>query len=315
MHIQANGIGIEIDVQGRPDGEPLLLVMGLGMQLVAWHEELVQLLVARGFRVIRFDNRDVGLSQTFDHLGVPNVWTAALRHGFALPIKAPYTLDDMARDAVGVLDALHIPQAHVCGASMGGMIAQVLAARHAPRVKSLTLMMTTSGARHLPAPSLKVRAALISRPRSHAEEALVDHLFAFFQLIGSPAYRGDPQWLRQRLQAGVRRAYHPAGTARQLVAVAAHGDRTPMLPEIGAPTHVIHGMADPLIPVAAGHDLQSKIHGATADFIDGMGHDLPLALLPRFADGLAATAARVPRPAAQASNNPSYAAGAEQGGA
>jgi pimeloyl-ACP methyl ester carboxylesterase len=292
MHIQANGIGIEVDVQGPADGEPLLLVMGLGMQLVAWHDELVQLLVARGFRVVRFDNRDVGLSQHLDHLGVPNVWAAAMRHGFAMPVKSPYSLDDMARDAVGVLDALHIPQAHVCGASMGGMIAQVLAARHAARVRSLTLMMTTSGARHLPGPSLRVRTALISRPRGRGEQAVVDHFQAFFQLIGSPAYRSDPQWLRARLQAAVRRAFHPAGAARQLVAVAAHGDRTPLLADIRVPTHVIHGMADPLIPVAAGRDLQRKIAGASADLIEGMGHDLPLALLPRFADGMAATAAR-----------------------
>lgn len=297
MHIQANNVGIEVDVQGRADGEPLLLIMGLGMQLIAWHEELVQLLVARGFRVIRFDNRDVGLSQRFDHLGVPNIWAAALRHGFSLPIKAPYSLDDMASDAAGVLDALHIDHAHVCGASMGGMIAQVLAARHPDRVKSLTLMMTTSGARHLPLPSLKVRTALISRPRGRSAEAVVDHLQGFFKLIGSPAYPSDPQWLRSRLWAAVGRAFHPPGTARQLVAVAAHGDRTPLLARIRAATHVVHGMSDPLIPVAAGHDLQRKIAGASADFIEGMGHDLPMALLPRFADGMATNAARARQPA------------------
>jgi pimeloyl-ACP methyl ester carboxylesterase len=284
-------------VQGRADGEPLLLIMGLGMQLIAWHEELVQLLVARGFRVIRFDNRDVGLSQRFDHLGVPNMWAAALRHGLALPIKAPYSLDDMASDAAGVLDALQIDRAHVCGASMGGMIAQVLAARHPDRVKSLTLMMTTSGARHLPMPSLKVRTALLSRPRGRGAEAVVDHLQRFFKLIGSPAYPSDPQWLRIRLSAAVGRAFHPPGTARQLVAVAAHGDRTPLLARILAATHVVHGTADPLIPVAAGHDLQRKIAGASADFIEGMGHDLPMALLPRFADGIAANAARARQPA------------------
>lgn len=297
MLIQANNVGIEVDVQGRADGEPLLLVMGLGMQLIAWHEELVQLLVARGFRVIRFDNRDAGLSQRFDHLGVPNIWAAALRHGFSLPIKAPYSLDDMARDAVGVLDTLHVDQAHVCGASMGGMIAQVLAARHADRVKSLTLMMTTSGARHLPLPSLKVRAALISRSKGKGEAAVIDHLHAFFKLIGSPAYPSDPQWLRSRLRAAVHRAYHPAGAARQLVAVAAHGDRTPLLARIRAPAHVIHGMADPLIPLAAGHDLQRKIAGASADFIEGLGHDLPPVLLARFADGVATNAARTRQPA------------------
>ena len=152
MQLSANGIRLEVEDHGSPQGEPLLLVMGLGMQLLGWHEDLVALLVARGFRVIRFDNRDIGLSQSFDAAGVPNLALDSLRYALGFRVKSPYTLADMAADAVGVLDALGIASAHVCGASMGGMIAQRMAAIAPERVKSLTLMMTSSGARRLPGP-------------------------------------------------------------------------------------------------------------------------------------------------------------------
>ena len=292
MRVSANGIGIEIDDQGAPDAEPLLLIMGLGMQLIGWPDELVQLLVSSGFRVVRMDNRDAGLSQGFDHLGVPHMMPVMLRHALHLPVQAPYSIADMAADALGVLDALGIARAHVCGASMGGMIAQHLAARHPGRVKSLTLMMTTSGARRLPQPALHVRRALLGRPDGTDPAAVAAHLQRVLALIGSPAYPADPERQRARLLASVTRAWHPAGTARQLVAVVADGDRSPLLPLIQAPTCVIHGEADPLVPVAAGRDLVAKIGGAVADFIPGMGHDLPLQLLPRFAAGIADNAAR-----------------------
>jgi len=290
MKIQANGLQIEVDVQGPAGGEPVLLVMGLGMQLVAWPDELVADLVARGFRVIRFDNRDVGLSDGHDHLGMPGMVGPMLRYTLHLPVTAPYKLRDMADDAVGVLDALGIPAAHVCGASMGGMIAQQMAVRHPQRVKSLTLIMTTSGARHLPQPSMRVRQALLGRPRSTAVADVVGHLEALVHTIGSPGYRPDPARLRQRLEASVQRAYRPAGTARQLLAIVADGDRTPLLRQIRQPTRVIHGVDDPLVPSAAGRHLASQIAGATLDLVPGMGHDLPLALLPRIADGIAIAA-------------------------
>jgi pimeloyl-ACP methyl ester carboxylesterase len=193
---------------------------------------------------------------------------------------------------LGVLDALGIPRAHICGASMGGMIAQHLAARYPGRLKSLTLMMSTSGARHLPQPALKVRRALLRRPDGRDPAAVVAHLQRVLTLIGSPAYPADPERLRERLQASVQRAWRPAGTARQIVAVVADGDRSPLLPLIQAPTRIIHGEADPLVRPQAGHDLVAKIPGAAADFIPGMGHDLPLQLLPRFAEGIAANARR-----------------------
>jgi pimeloyl-ACP methyl ester carboxylesterase len=292
MRIVANGIAIEVDDQGLPGGQPLLLIMGLGMQLVAWPDELVQLLVSRGFRVIRMDNRDIGLSQHFDELGVPNVAMGAVRHTLGMAVASPYSIADMADDALGVLDALGLPQAHVCGASMGGMIAQHLAARHPQRVKSLTLMMTTSGARHLPQPGWRVRGALLSRPASNEPEAVVRHLEKLLQTIGSPGFPPDAERQRQRLLATVRRSWHPAGTVRQLLAVAADGDRSALLPRISMPTRIIHGLADPLVRVEAGRELVQQIAGAQADFIPGMGHDLPLQLLPRFAEGIAENAAR-----------------------
>lgn len=292
MRVVAGGIGIEVEDRGLPDGEPLLLIMGLGMQLIAWPDDLVQQLVSRGFRVLRFDNRDVGLSQYFDHLGVPNLAWAGLRYTMGLPVHAPYSLAEMAGDAVGVLDALGIAQAHVCGASLGGMVAQHLAAKHPQRVKSLTLMMTTSGSRSLPQPSLRVRRALLSRPRSNTAEDRASHLRAVLGVIGSPAYPADPALLQQHLLAGVQRAWHPAGTARQLAAVVADGDRSALLPRIQAPTCIVHGEADPLIPVAAGRDLLARIPRAVSDFIPGMGHDLPPQLLPRFTESITANARR-----------------------
>jgi pimeloyl-ACP methyl ester carboxylesterase len=292
MRVSAGGVAIEVDDQGPTDGEPLVLIMGLGMQLIAWPDELVQMLVARGFRVIRPDNRDIGLSQHFDHLGVPNLAWVMLRYLMHLPVHAPYRLADMAGDMVAMLDALGIASAHVCGASMGGMIAQHLAVAHPQRVKSLTLMMTTSGARALPQASAKLRRLLIARPASSEPEAIIEHLARLFRAIGSPAYPPDPQRLRERLRASVGRSWHPAGSARQLTAVAADGDLTPLLARITAPTRIVHGSDDPLVPVAAGEDLARRIRGASADIIPGMGHDLPLELLPRFADDIAQVARR-----------------------
>ncbi|MDE2160658.1 MAG: alpha/beta fold hydrolase [Burkholderiales bacterium] len=292
MRVVANGIGIEIDDQGPAGAEPLLLVMGLGMQLTAWPQDFVQRLVTRGFRVLRMDNRDAGLSQGFDALGVPHLAWAAMRHTLHLPQVAPYGLADMAADAVGVLDALGIERAHLCGASMGGMIAQHLAASHAQRIRSLTLMMTTSGARRLPQAAWPVQRALMARPQGRGTEAIVDHLERLYRLIGSPAFPAERDEMRARIRAQVERAWRPAGTVRQLVAVVADGDRTPLLERIAAPTLVIHGEADPLLPVAAGHDLVRRIAGATGDFIAGMGHDLPRQRLERYADAIAATARR-----------------------
>ena len=293
MQISANGIALEVEDHGAPNGEPLVLIMGLGMQLVAWHEDFVANLVARGFRVIRFDNRDIGLSQRFDQLGVPNLALDSLKFAVGLAVRSPYSIADMAADTAGILDVLGIQSAHVCGASMGGMVAQQLAVRHASRVKSLTLMMTTSGARRLPGPSMKVRAAMISRAENPDDEAsIVEHLIGIYRLIGSPGYPATNAYLKERLTMSTRRSYRPQGTARQLVAIAADGDRSALLGRIAKPTQVIHGLADPLMPVAAARDLGAKIAGARVDLIDGMGHDFPVPLWPRFVEGITSAAGR-----------------------
>lgn len=292
MKVEANGVRIEVDDQGPADGPVVLLIMGLGMQLIAWPQTMVQMLVRQGFRVVRFDNRDIGLSQGFDAAGVPNMALAGLRHAMHLPVHSPYSLADMARDALGVLDALDIEQAHVCGASMGGMIAQHLAAMAPERVASLTLMMTTSGSRRLPLPAWRVRRALMSRPMKPGADAAVDWIIQVLHLIGSPAYPSDPQALRARALESVQRAWRPSGSARQLLAVVADGDRSALLPHIQAPTLVIHGVDDPLVPVACGKDLAQRIPDARADFIPGMGHDLPEELLQRFAQGIVGNARR-----------------------
>ena len=292
MQISANGITLEVDDQGPPSGEPLLMIMGLGMPLVAWPDALVQMLVSRGFRVIRFDNRDIGLSQHFDACGLPNLAWAGMRYAMHLEVRAPYSLRDMAGDALGVLDALGLASAHVVGASMGGMIAQHVAATRPERVHSLGLLMTTSGSRRLPQPGLRVRRALLSRPAGSDSAAVVAHLQRVLRVIGSPAYPPDPALQQQALQAMVARSWHPAGTARQIVAVIADGDRSPLLGGIAAPTRVIHGLADPLVPAAAGRDLVARIPAAVADFVPGMGHDLPPALFEHFAAGITTNAAR-----------------------
>jgi len=292
MRVSANGIAIEVDDRGPADGVPLLLIMGLGMQLTSWPDELVALLVARGMRVIRFDNRDVGLSQSMDAAGPPQVALATVRWMLHLPVRAPYTLRDMAADARGVLDALGIARAHVCGASMGGMIAQHLAAETPARVASLTLMMTTSGSRRLPGPTLAARRAITSRPAGNDVASLTARGLRVFAAIGSPAYPPEPEAFRRRVEASYARAYNGPGTSRQLMAVVADGDRSALLPRIQAPTRIIHGGADPLVPVACGRDLLARIPGAVGDFIAGMGHDLPQQLLPRFADGIAENARR-----------------------
>lgn len=292
MKVSAGGVQLEVEDHGPPNGEPLVLIMGLGMQLVAWPDGLVELLVARGFRVIRFDNRDIGLSQRFDDLGVPNLPLVAMKAALGLPVHAPYAIADLADDTAALLDALGLASAHVCGASMGGMVAQHLAARHAARVRSLTLMMTTSGARRLPQPSLRVRAALIGRPARLDVDALVDHYVHLLHVIGSPGFPPDEAELRERLEFSIRRSFRPRAVARQIAAIAADGDRSALLARVAAPTAILHGAADPLIPVAAAHDLAAKIAGASVEVIPGWGHDLPRELWPRQAEVIAGVAAR-----------------------
>jgi len=276
MKVRANGLALEVEDSGPAGAEPVLLVMGLGMQLTAWPQPLVDALVAAGHRVIRFDNRDIGLSTWLDHLGVPNLLWESAKLRLGLPVRAPYALSDLAADAFAVLDALGVPAAHVVGASMGGMIAQRMALAAPARVRTLTSLMSSSGARRLPGPRPRVLQVMMSRPKDRSEPAVLAHYVRLFQAIGSPGFPEPPDVLRERILASVRRGgYHPAGSARQLAAVAADTTRADALPGIRVPTLVLHGASDPLVPLACGEDTARRIPGARLVTIPGMGHDLP----------------------------------------
>jgi proline iminopeptidase len=281
-------IHIEYESLGDPRHPAILLIMGLGMQLTGWPDDFCHGLVARGYRVIRFDNRDCGLSGRAPRGRRANLLLAMAAASLGLPLRTPYTLADMAGDAIGLMDRLGIERAHIVGASMGGMIAQVFAARFPQRVLSLTSIMSTSGNRRVSRPSREARKVLLSRPADSKDpESVIDHLVGMFGVIGSPGYPASREELRQRIGRSVRRAYDPAGTARQLLAVIAAGDRRKLLRSIRAPTLVIHGAADPLVPLAAGRDTARHIPGASLLVIEGMGHDFPEALLPRLVQAIA----------------------------
>ena len=288
MKIRANGIDIEVEDTGpglTDDGQSrpaVLLIMGLGMQLIAWPAPLVQGLVAAGFRVICFDNRDVGLSQHFDHFGTPNLLWQGLKSKLGLPVKTPYTLHDMAADAVGLLDALGIEKAHVAGVSMGGMIAQRLALSAPGRVTSLTSIMSSSGARGLPAASPAVTRLLLARPADTGLQSVVSHTMTLFKAIGSPGFPMNEADLRARVTAATRRFYHPQGISRQIVAMVADTRRADGLARITAPTLVVHGQSDPLVPFACGQDTAQRIPGARLVPVEGMGHDLPPGVVERL---------------------------------
>jgi pimeloyl-ACP methyl ester carboxylesterase len=291
MKLIVNGITLEVEDTGGT-GTPVLLIMGLGMQLTAWPPAMVQGLADAGYRVIRFDNRDIGLSQHFDHLRAPNLVLAAIKHRLGIAIKPPYSLQDMATDALGLLDALGIAQAHIVGASMGGMIAQRVALTAPQRTLSLTSIMSTSGARGLPQAKPHVMRALMSRPKANDTPALIAHAVRLFNIIGSPGFPTDPRMMHDRVAASLARSNHPAGSMRQMVAIAADSARAELLHHLRSPTLVLHGRADPLVPYACGEDMARRIPGAQLVGIDGMGHDLApgviAALLPHMLPFLAA---------------------------
>lgn len=277
----ANGIEIEVESFGRKADPAVLLIMGLGMQMLAWPDVLCHSLAKSGYRVIRFDNRDVGLSQRLSDSARVSLPLAAMRYLMHLPVAAPYTLETMAEDTVGVLDALGIERAHLVGASLGGMVAQSAAARHPDRVLSLVSIMSSSGDRRLPTAQLKILRLMLSRPKDGSDrEAWIRHYVRLFQAIGSPGFPTPPELLEARVRSFVERSHYPAGTLRQILAIIASGDRSAQLGRITAPTLVLHGKADPLVPVAHGVDCARKIPGARLELVAGMGHDLAHGLLP-----------------------------------
>lgn len=288
--ILANKIELEYESFGREADPAILLIMGLGGHLTRWNLELCDLLVARGYRVIRFDNRDCGLSTHFSDAPVPDL--RALQNG--QPVTLPYTLDDLVADSVGLLDALGIKQANVAGASMGGAIAQLAAANYPERVISLTSIMSSSGNPALPAPTPAAATALFAPlPRQRDRESIVADSITRYETLESPAYPTDRGRLRQLFADEYERNFDPRGVARQLAALIANGDRRSLLRSITAPSVVLHGAADQLIPLACGKDVARNIPNAEFRIIDGMGHDFPVALSQVIGDAICAAAHRV----------------------
>lgn len=295
--IQANGITIEYESFGSTQAEPMLLMSGLGMQMTRWAVPFCEQLATYGYRVIRFDHRDAGLSTHFDHAPIPDIATVAAAVARGESPTVPYTLDDLADDAAGLLDALEIERAHMVGRSMGGMTAQLAASEHPHRTLSLTSIMSSTGNPGLPSAAPEVMA-LLTRRAPHPmedEEGFLAHRLALSRMLAGPGYRPDEVALRAEALAEVKRAYNPAGFGRQIAAIAATGDLRRRLHTITAPTLVIHGANDPLIPAAAGEDTVANIKNARWLLIDGMGHELPAALHNVVAQAIADNAARASR--------------------
>ncbi len=278
MQLVANGISLEVEDHGNRGDPALLLVMGFSGQLSLWPDAFVDGLVERGFRVIRFDNRDIGLSHKLDGVKAPHpIWQLLVKRFFPGRRMAPYRLTDMAADAVGVLDALEIERAHVLGVSMGGMIAQILAAEYPDRVLSLMPVMTSTNAPGLPSPDSAVRKALIKAARNRpatAEEALASGM-QFFTVIGSPGGEERRAEIEELMRKNVERSFYPEGPSRQMAAIIDTGNLRPWAARVQADTLVIHGADDPLIPYACGEDVADHIGGARFELVQGMGHDLP----------------------------------------
>jgi pimeloyl-ACP methyl ester carboxylesterase len=283
----ANGIEIHYEEQGDKTAPPMLLIMGFGAQLTLWPDELVEALASRGFRVIRYDNRDIGLSHKFDGVKAPGLVKMTLLSKLGLKPKVPYTLADMADDGAGLLDTLGIEKAHIVGASMGGMIAQHFVSRHADKCLSLTTIFSSTGNPKLPPAKPEAMKALVTRPDSTDEKVLVEHGMMVARTIGSPGYPTEEERLRERTTASVRRSFYPEGPTRHLSAIVADGDRRGMLKDVTVPTLVLHGEDDPLVPCEGGRDTAASIPGAKLKTIPGWGHDLPLELVEELADAIA----------------------------
>jgi pimeloyl-ACP methyl ester carboxylesterase len=282
-----NGIEIAYQEIGDPDGEPLLLIMGLATQMLAWDEDFCAMLAGRGFRVVRFDNRDIGHSTKVESAGLPKRTDMLLGRRRT----APYLLRDMATDTTGLMDHLGIESAHLVGASMGGMIAQTVAIRCPERVRSLTSIMSSTGNRWLGVPARKAFGSLFARPGA-GREAAIEHAVRIFRTIGSPGYPMDEARLRELAAASYDRSHSRAGIARQLHAITASGDRTAALRKLRLPVTVLHGDSDPLIRPIAARATARAIPGSHLRVFEGMGHDLPRELWPEFVEEVVALAAR-----------------------
>ena len=287
----ANGIDLCYQTFGDPSQPALLLIMGLGVQMLGWDEQFCRQLASRGFHVIRYDNRDIGKSTWFDHEGVPNVMLMFAKAAIGFLPKVPYMLKDMAADAVGLLDALGIDRAHVVGASMGGMIGQEMAIHWPQRMIGFTSIMSTTGDRKLPAADPEASSLLIARPADDRDESIAFYA-KLMKVLRAGDFPEDEALDAERASASWARGYHPAGSARQLAAIIASGDRTKALAGVTVPTLVIHGRTDPLVKVEAGIATAAAIPGAELLIIDRMGHALPLSTWGEVIDAIVVFARR-----------------------
>jgi pimeloyl-ACP methyl ester carboxylesterase len=293
--VKANGITIAYESFGPADRETILLIMGNGTQLTAWPAELLEELVRRGYRVVVYDNRDVGLSTKFDDAGVPDTKAVIEARLAGKPSPLPYTLDDMAKDAVGLLDALGVRKAHVVGVSMGGMIAQLVAADHPGHTLSLTSIMSTSGKPGIPFPADPEAVAKMPPPAPRGDkEAQIANAVKVIGVLAGPVYPPDEKRVRDLVVRSMKRSDDRGGMARHnaLSALGLFEDRRPKLKTIKVPTVVVHGALDPLLSVEGGRDTAANIPGAELRIIPGMGHDLPIPLVKTIADAIT-SAARV----------------------
>lgn len=284
---KANGIDIEYEMFGSDADPPLVLIMGLACQMIFWPEAFCEQLAARGFRVIRFDNRDVGLSSKFDDGPTPNVM-AAFGGDYS---TAAYTLSDMAADVVGLMDALGISAAHIVGQSMGGMIAQTLTIEHPDRVLSLTSISSTNGDRTVGYPHPEATQQLL-RPPSPDRESMIESSVEMWRVLGGPVFPFDEAYVRTRATRSHDRCHHPMGVARQLMAILSQPDRTAALGEVTVPAAVIHGDADPLVDVSGGRATAAALPNCEPVIIEGMGHDLPVGVWPTIIDTIVDVATR-----------------------
>jgi pimeloyl-ACP methyl ester carboxylesterase len=286
--VQANGIEIAYERFGEGSGPVLLLVHGLGAQLTDWDPDFVEQMVDRGFDVVTFDNRDVGKSTWFDHLGDPDLGALVSGTGG----QVPYLLADLAADAAGLLDALGIEAAHVIGVSMGGMISQQLIIDHPDRVLTLTSIMSTPDMTQVGQPTDEALLALMRPPAANRDEA-IEASIETSRLIGSPGFPFDEVGLRRRAEIAYDRGFHPEGTLRQTAAIIASPDRRPGLEQVTAPTLVIHGLQDPLVTFSGGEATAAAVLNAEFWVVDGMGHSLPVEIWPEFHERHATLVAQV----------------------
>ena len=285
-YIQANGVRLAYEEFGSPADPAILLIMGLGTQMISWPLSLCNGLAAGGFRVIRFDNRDIGLSEKMENAHIPRAPSMMLRTTLGLPLKVSYTLDDMAEDLIGLMDALHLDQAHLVGASMGGMIGQIATARNPHRVLSFTSIMSSSGDPRLPGAARKVVRTMVKRSLG-IEKPNLENTMAFQRMIGSPGFPESDEKLKSKVLDSVKRSLHPEGYSRHLAAIMASGSRVELLKTITASTLIIHGRDDALVPLECGIDTARHIPDSRLQIIDGMGHNLPEALMPHLLELIA----------------------------